>query len=175
MMKKNPDRAAAKHDLEYREESLKLPVAALVVVLLLVAAPLVWTILKIDDEGAKAIDISKYNLLIQTVDSDVQTVNAILANEASGLESKERKVTLIVPELVLVDEMKPTDSSLPLKINLKGIYWSPSNPLVDIDGETYYVGDKIQGYTLVKIDKTAVHFKDKDGKIVVKKFYENLF
>ena len=175
MMKKKPDGADIKQNVEYREESPKLPVVVLVATLVLVAAPLVWAILKIDAEGSKAADISKYTALIQTVGTDVGTVKAMLSSGSVDLDAKERKVTLIVPELVLVDEAKPADSLSPLKINMKGIYWNPTNPLVDIDNETYYVGDEIQGYTIVKIDKTAVHFKGKDGKIVVKDFYENLF
>lgn len=174
MMQKKLDAANSKRDAEYREESTKVPVFMMVVVLVLVSAPLVWAISSINTAGSKAADVSKYNTLVQTVGTDLKTVQTMLADGAAGVDIQDRTVTLIVPELVIVDEAKPGDALAPLKIELKGIYWSPTRPLADIDGETYYVGDSIQGYKIIKIGKTAVHFKAKDGRIVVKDFYEDL-
>ena len=159
---------------EYREESAKIPFVVMVLLVLLIGGSLGWMIFRIDTEGSLAVNVSKYNMLIQTVSSDMQDISTILKDDSVDMEERKHTVTLIVPEVVLVDERKPEEGPAPLKVDLKGIYWSPSNPLVDIDNETYYVGDVIQGYTIVKISKTAVHFKAKDGTLVVKDFYENL-
>lgn len=165
---------------EYREEDIRIPVMVTIVVLLVVAAPLVSWILKINKEGIRSTDITKYNNLIETVAGDVKTVDAMLRNDAAELAAitstrKAPSVTLIVPEVVIVEERanKRTEAS-PLKIHLEGIYWSPANPLVGIGGETYRVGDVIQGYEIVKIGKTSVQFQHGDGTIVVKDMYENL-
>jgi len=175
-MRKKKQEASNTQDTVYREESTKRSVAIAGVALTLLIVPLVGSISRINAAGLKSADISKYTTLIRTVDSDMRTVEKALANRLSGLESTERSVTLIIPELVIINEIKPDDERpTSLKIDLKGIYWNPSNPLVGINNETYRVGDKIQGYVIVKIGKTAVHFKAKDGTLVVKDFYENLF
>ncbi len=171
---KNNSGVKRKQDTVYHEESAKWPVLILGVVLVLAITPWVWTLSKINYAGSKSADISKYTALIQFASADIDAVKYALASRSTKQAIQKRSVTLIVPELVVIDEVKLGTLS-PLQIKMNGIYWNPSNPLVGINSETYGVGDKVQGYVIVKIGKTAVHFKAKDGTIVVKDFYENLF
>ncbi len=173
MMVKRQGKGTSVAIAEYREESAKIPFVVMAVLVLIIGGLLGWLIFKIDTEGTHAANVSKYDALIQTVFADTQDISIMLKDGSLGRVSRKRTITLIVPEVVLVDENESKAQS-PLKIELKGIYWNPTRPLVDIDNKTYYVGDKVQGYTIVKINKTAVHFKSQDGGIVVKEFYENL-
>lgn len=165
--------------VDYREESIKLPAAMAVVAMLLVGIPLATWIYRIDAAGKKLADVSKYEVLVEGVNGDVQTVNAVLSNDARLLEGINRdeakKVTLIVPEVVIVENRKdqPKEQS-PLKADLDGIYWNPANPLVTIDGETYRIGDIVQGYEIIEINKRSVRFKGQDGTVVEKDIYEGL-
>ncbi len=162
---------------EYREETAKLPVAITVAAVLLVGIPLAVWIFRIDEAGKISADISKYETLVQTVDGDVQTVDAILDKDAEAINAadKKRTVTLIVPEIVIVEDRKNgSEKQSSLNIALDGIYWNPDSPLATIDGETYREGDTIQGYTIIEIGKRSVRFKGKDGTIVEKDMYEDL-
>ncbi|MDH3981998.1 MAG: hypothetical protein OES84_03760, partial [Kiritimatiellaceae bacterium] len=154
---------------EYREESIKVPVVVTVVVVLLIVAPLIYWILQINAFGIRAADTTKYDALVQVVDSDVQTVDAMLRNDTAELEAilaarKTPVVTLVVPEIVIVDE-KTSDPNrtAPLKGELEGIYWSAERPLVGIAGDIYRVGDKVQGYEVVQISKRSAQFRAEDG------------
>ncbi len=165
-------------DADYCEESVKIPLAIAILAVVLVAAPFIYTVLKINDEGAQAAVVTKYNALVEAVLSDLGAANTMLHDD-SGMASIKAVggnsvVKLIVPEVVLVDaeSQNPEDE---LNVELEAIYWSPSNPIAGINGETYHVGDTIQGYEIVEIGKTTVHFKGKSGKVIVKNFYENLF
>jgi len=96
---------------------------------------------------------------VQTVDGDVQTVDAILDKDAEAINAadKKRTVTLIVPEIVIVEDRKNgSEKQSSLNIVLDGIYWNPDSPLATIDGETYREGDIIQGYKIVEIGKRSV-------------------
>ena len=157
----------------YCEESTKIPILLMAVLVLIIGVLLGLLIFKIDAEGTHAANVSKYNALIQTVSADTQVVSALLEEGVSDMTSRERTVTLIVPEVVLVDENE-TKAQSSFKIELKGIYWHPTHPLVDIDNETYGVGDGVHGYTITKIGKSSVQFKARDGGVVVKEFYEGL-
>jgi hypothetical protein len=162
----------------YKEESVKIPVAIAVLLVILISVPMVLWILKINDEGTRSADVTSYETLIRKVNQDVRTVRAYMSNDAAELESirnsqKNMVVTLIVPEVVIIDEKKE-QTIQPLKADLDGIYWSPSNPLVSINDETYRIGDIIQGYEIIKIDKTVVHFQASDGTIVLKDMYGDL-
>jgi hypothetical protein len=163
-------------DAEYREESAKLPLVIAVLAVLLVAAPFIATILRINDEGAQAAVVTKYNGLIEIVTSDLGAADSMLHEQDRVNAGRQGGVVkLIVPEVVLIDEksLNP-DADDPLNIELDAIYWSPANPIVGINGETYHVGEKVQGYEIIEIGKTSVRFKSKQGNIVVKDFYENL-
>ncbi|MDF7799997.1 hypothetical protein P4C99_11025 [Pontiellaceae bacterium B1224] len=164
---------------EYKEESVKIPVAITMVLLLLVCTPLVLWIIKINDEGSRATDISQYNALVSKVNNDVRTVDAILRNDAEELEAirsaqRTQVVTLIVPEVVIIEERAGAAKAKPLNISLDGIYWSPNNPLVSIGDETYRIGDVLQGYEIIGINKTTVQFQAADGTLIVKDMYEDL-
>lgn len=163
----------------YREETAKVPVAITLLTLILVAAPLVYWIYHINREGAKANDVSQYNVLVQAVANNVRTVDAMLRNDAEELaainaSAKKPVVTLIVPEVVIVEEQKVSGKQAPLKVKLDGISWTKTNPVAIIDGETYFVGDTVQGYEIVRIGKTSVQFQATDGTIVVMDMYEDL-
>lgn len=164
-------------DVQYREESALVPLAIAVVASLLILLPAIWMISLINREGKQGAVVTKYETLVQGVRGDVDVVDTILVE--GGLESvlagRSGKVRLIVPDVVLVDEVSEDPNAVkPLKIKLEGIYWSPTRPIVGIQGETYNVGDMIQGYEIVEIGKDDVHFKDKNGEVVVKGMYENL-
>ncbi len=159
---------------EYREETLKLPLFITLVAAGLVAVPLAVWMFRINEEGFRSTDVTKYRALVETVSGDADAVSAMLhRDEQTLVEMKTAApvVTLIVPEVVIVEKKENT----PLNANLEGIYWSPSNPLVGIDGETYQVGDLVQGYKIIEIGKTSVRFKGPDGKTIVKDFYGDLF
>ena len=164
---------------EYREESVKVPALITMVVLLLISAPLIFWLTKINEKGLKLADISRYDNLVAMVESDTRAVSAILNNDAAELAAinaarKSPVVTLIIPEVVIQDEKKPKEGVGPLNIDLEGVYWNSANPLVGIGGETYRSGDVIQGYEITHIGKTSVQFQAPDGTILVKDMYENL-
>ncbi len=165
---------------KYHEESAKIPILSTAVILLLIAAPFIVWIVKINNDGAKANNVSKYENLAQLVASDVRMVDAMLRNDAAALAAmyagrKIPVVTLIVPEVVIVENRKDEPAKVTeLNVELEGIYWSPANPLVGIGGETYRIGDMIRGYEIIRIGKTMVQFQSSDGTIVVKDMYENL-
>lgn len=163
---------------KYHEETLAIPVVVTIVVLLLLALPLVYRISVINAEGSKANDISKYSALVKLVDADIQTVDAMLRNDTAALAainaSHTPQVTLIIPEVVVVETKSKEGDPEVLKVEMEGIYWSPTNPLVGINGETYAVGDSVQGHKIIKISKTTVEFRSKNGTTVVKDMYEDL-
>ncbi|VGO17543.1 hypothetical protein PDESU_06140 [Pontiella desulfatans] len=165
---------------DYREESTRIPLVITLLLLLLTAAPMSYWIFRINQVGTVSTDVSNYDVLVNAVANNVKTVDAMLNNDAEALaainaNSKKQVVTLIVPEVVIVEDrgMEPKEQRA-LEIELEGIYWSPANPLVGINGETYRMGDSIQGYEIVRIGKTAVQFQGADGNIVVMDMYENL-
>jgi hypothetical protein len=165
----------------YHEENIRVPLVVTILILVMVAAPLVYWILKINEEGTRSTNVSKYNVLLAAVGTDLKTVDAMVRNDADELAainaaSKKQKVTLIVPEVVIVEDRKeaPKKQQGTLAAELEGIYWSPNNPLAGINGETYRVGDKIQGYEIVRIGKTSVQFQGEDGTIVVLDMYDDL-
>jgi len=164
----------------YHEESIRIPAVITVVILLLIGIPMALWIYRIDKTGEKATNISKYETLVTSVDSDVQVVNAVLDNDATELEAinaarSAGTVRLIVPEVVIVEQRDNSSKvNSPLDIEMDGIYWSPANPLMTIGGETYREGDTIQGYIIVDIGKRSATFKGKDGSLIEKDIYENL-
>jgi len=163
----------------YHEETVKVPLAITCFILVLVAAPLVYWIVHINQEGAKATDVSQYNVLVQAVENNVRSVDAMLRNDADELaainaSAKKPVVTLVVPEVVIVEEKTEPGKQPPLTAELDGISWTKAKPLAIIDGETYQVGESVQGYEIVRIGKTAVQLQGADGTIVVMDMYEDL-
>lgn len=160
---------------EYREEPIKPAIYTMLVLVVLVAAPLVWVNQKIGAEGFKVADTTQYKDLVMVVAQDVKTVNRMLDNELVD-ESQLRgvkTVTLITPD-IMPTNMGEAASSRKFKIVLKGIYWSPSDPIVTIGEENYHTGEMIQGHRIVEIRKTEVVFEDPMGEKVVKYFYDYL-
>lgn len=162
----------------YKEESVRVPVIITIIILALIITPLVLWIMRIDDAGTRAANVSKFDSLIGSVQQDVRAVRAFLDNNTDELEAmrnaqQEQVVTLIVPEVIIVDEQKEQRID-PLKVDLEGIYWSPNNPLVSINEETYRVGDIIQGYEIIQIGKMAVLFQSPDGTVIEKDMYGDL-
>lgn len=163
----------------YKEETVKLPAVLTVLLLVLIAVPLVLWIIRINDAGTRAANGARYNALIAEVDQGIRTVNAFLSDNAEELEALRAAreapvVTLVVPEVATLEEQQSRHVQ-PLDVELEGIYWSARNPLAGINGETYRVGDVIQGYEIVQIDKLSVRFQGPDGTLVVKEMYEGLF
>lgn len=164
----------------YREESARVPVLITLLVLALTAAPLIWWIFRINEDGRKSTDVSRYSVLVNVVAANVKTMDALFRNDAEELAAmraaaKRPVVKLVVPDVVIVEEnQQKQDASKPLKVSIDGIYWSPANPLAGLNGETYRVGDTIQGYEIVQIDKTSIRFQAADGTIVVMDIYDDL-
>ncbi|WP_372846102.1 hypothetical protein [Pontiella sp.] len=180
-MKGGTSKANIDVSIPYREETVKIPAIISIVAVLLVAAPLVFWIYTINAEGAKSTDIARYEHLIASVKNDAAAVDAMLRNDAVELARinamrKKPVVTLVVPEVVIVEEKKGSSNSQDLlSAELEGIFWHPSNPLACINGDTYRIGDKVQGYEIVRIGKESVRFKALDGTITQLNMYENLF
>ena len=165
---------------EYHEETVHVPVIITILVILLIAIPFSLWIYNIDEAGKLSSNVSEFELMAATIDSDVKSVTKILRTDAREMQAldatrKAGTVRLIIPEVVIVENRKTnSDADGELNIEIDGIYWSPANPLVTIGGETYRVGDMIQGHEIVKIGKRSVTFKRKDGKLVEKDIYEDL-
>ncbi len=163
----------------YREETIRIPVLITILAVALITVPLVMWILKINNEGTRSANVARFDSLIASVNKDVRTVRALLGNDAAELAAMRDArnaavVTLIVPEVVIVEENSRDQNIKPLQVEMDGIYWSPSKPLVSLNGDTYRVGDIIQGYEIISIGKTAVHFQAADGTEVVKDMYDDL-
>ncbi|MDZ8119284.1 hypothetical protein [Pontiella agarivorans] len=162
----------------YKEETVTVPAVITALLIVMIAVPLVLWIIKINDAGTRAASRVKYEALIAEVENDSRMVNAFLSDNAAELEAiriarQAPVVTLIVPEVVIVDE-RENQTVQPLNVELDGIYWSVRNPLAGMNGEMYSVGDVIQGYEIVQIDKLSVRFIAPDGSPVVKEMYEDL-
>ncbi len=163
----------------YQEESVKVPFFVTLVVLALVSAPIVYWMMKINDEGSRSANFSNYDALVEVVNNDVRMVDAMLRNDAEALSAIRSSrgapmVTLIVPDVVIVQEKRSGNSPEALKVTLEGIYWNPVTPLVGMNGETYRVGDVIQGYEITRIGKTSVQFQGPDGSIEKRGMYDGL-
>ena len=165
---------------EYREVQVKTSIYTMLVVVTAVAAPLGWLNLKIGAEGSEVADTSRYHDLVAVVNRDVNTVQRMLDNEHVDERSLKGSlapvVTLITPDNFAPASMDDAanQNAGKLKIELNAIYWSPTDPIVTIDDENYYVGDMIQNHRIIEIRKTEVVFEDPMGEKVVKNFYDYL-
>lgn len=164
----------------YREQSIHFPIAVMVVALLLVCAPSLFWIHRVNVQGNSENSVVHYHALLDLVATDILAVDALMRDDASALAAldatrKAPVVRLIVPDVVIVEEKKvPEKEVSPLRSVLEAIYWNKTNPLATLDGETYRVGDSLQGYEIVAINKSTVLFKGGDGKVVVKDIDEDL-
>lgn len=164
----------------YREETVRLPVVLTLLLVVLIAAPLIYWMVLINREGTRTADVSRYTELVDALDSNVKMVDAMLRNDleevaAINEASKNDGIKLNVPDFVIIDEEpvapRPKEQ---FDATLDGIYWSTSNPLVGIDGETYRVGDTVQHYEIIQIGKSKVRLHGPDGEIVIMDMNENL-
>lgn len=163
----------------YREQAIHFPIAVMVIALLLVCAPSLFWIHRVNAQGNSKNSVVHYHALLDLVAADIRAVDALMRDDATALAAldatrKAPVVRLIVPDVVIVGEKVPEKEVSPLRSVLEAIYWNKTNPLATLDGETYRVGDSLQGYEIVAINKSTVHFKGGDGKVVVKDIDEDL-
>jgi hypothetical protein len=177
MIGRKKEKSAA--ESEYREVAVGPAVYTTLVVVAIVAIPLGWLNMKIGAEGSRVADTSEYRKLVAGVSRDVVMVENMLEN--AQVDPRVLKgamapaVTLITPD-ILPSEKNPNakQKDTQLDVELTGIYWARSDPIVTIDGENYHVGERIQGHRIVEIRATEVVFEDPMGKKVVKNFYEDI-
>ncbi|MBN2161378.1 MAG: hypothetical protein JXR25_00325 [Pontiellaceae bacterium] len=163
-------------DLRYEEVSLKLPLIILVLSLVLTGGPLAWGLVKVNEDGEASIGVSKYLTLADGAAKNIALVKNALQGRKEESQQVKDVVTLVVPEVVIVEaEKTEVKGPKPLDVEIHGIYFSRNMPLVDLDGQTYRVGDSVQGYRITKISETSVHFIGPDNKAVVRDMYEDLF
>jgi len=171
MIGKNRDKGMIS---DYRETPVKPAIYTMLIVVAAVAVPLGWLNQKIGAEGFEVADTTQYQNLVATVGGEVKKVQRMLDSEQVDL-NETPLVTLIVPDIMptnMNEAVVPVSKKF--KVELSGIYWSPSDPLATINGENYHVGDLIQGHRILEIRKTEVVFEDPMGEKVVKYFYDYL-
>jgi len=152
----------------------------MLICVILVSSPLIWLIRQIEEEGFKKADTTRYSAMASAILNDVNIVRSLLNNEVveesvlTGITASP-VVTLITPDVAPTNmEEAVQQNNTKFNVTLKFISWTPHNPLVNIDGETYRVGDKVQGHTIKEIRKTEVVFLSPMGDTVIKYFYEYL-
>jgi len=118
----------------YAEESPRLPALFALALALLVAAPLAHWIVRVNRQGARDTNLAAYRQLVQAMQTDAAEVDAILHNDDEALAalgaSRKPVVTLIVPEVVIVDEPKPSEpaEAEPFKAEINVYTTTPPNP-----------------------------------------------
>jgi hypothetical protein len=169
-------KAPAGAAVEYREEPVKPAVYAMLAVMVAVVVPLGMLNQKIGAEGFIAADTSQYENLARTVSRDVDTVKRMLLNEEV---EESRLVGLRTTPMLIIPDIMPTNmdeavaqGSKKFKVELSGIYWSPTDPIVTIEGENYHTGDMIKKHRIIEIRETEVVFEDPAGEPVVIYFYD---
>lgn len=165
---------------EYREVQVKPAMYTMLVIVAIVALPLGWLNYSIGAEGSEIADTTRYRQLVVVVNRDLDAVKSMLDNET--VDERVLKGSLApVVTLITPDNFAPIDSDESarmnngkLKIQLSGIYWSPTDPIVTINDENYHVGEMVQNHRIVEIRKTEVVFEDSMGEQIIKNFYEYL-
>ena len=159
---------------DYKEVSVGFPLALLLIVLLVAGGPLVWGFMKINAQGTASTGVAKYVSLAKGVQRNVSSVRSLLEGHKEEYQQVEEIVPLVVPEMIPVEVEEP-EGIKPLEVEIRGIYMSRAMPLVDLDGQTYAVGDMVQEiYKITKIDETSIWFTGPDNEVVVKDLYESL-
>ena len=135
----------------YREESAIMPMVLLLVLVVLISAPLLWQTRRISAAGAKAVNVEEFKTLISMANAKIVGVNILLKQK--NVVALEMLDEVIVQEEIPSDEMvadaMQAPSVKPFKIDLKGVYWHPTRPLVDI-------GHNAQVHELLdKLDRTG--------------------
>lgn len=179
-MSRKPGVPLTAGEVDYREETVRGPVLLTLLLVVLIAAPLVYWMFLLNREGTRTADVSQYTVLVEALDSNVTTVDAMLRNDleevaAINEASKNNMVKLIVPDFVIIeDEPQAPKPKEQFAVKLDGIYWSASNPLVGLNGETYRVGDTVQNFEIIQIGKSKVRFHGPDDEIVIMDINESL-
>lgn len=76
-------------------------------------------------------------------------------------------VSLLDIHVFSMDAIDAIPVSIPLKLTVSGIIYHEISPSALIGKEVYRVGDVVDGFTIVRIDRHQVEF-EKNGKTVVK-------
>ena len=174
MGKSKQDTASA----EYREVPVKPAIYTMLIVVAVIAAPLGWLNQKIGAEGHKVADTTQYQDLVKGVDRDVKAIQSMLNNER--VDKRELRgtmapvVTLITPDIMPTNMEEVVADNGKFKVELSGIYWSPTDPIATLNGENYHTGEVISGHRIIEIRKTEVVFEDPMGDKLVKYFYDYL-
>ena len=176
MIGKNTDKGVAS---EYRETPVKPAIYTMLIVVAAVAVPLGWLNQKIGAEGFEVADTTQCQNLVATVSGDVKGIRRMLDGER--VDERELKGIMAPAVVLITPDIMPTNMgeaasqiSNKFKIELSGIYWSPSDPIATINGENCHIGDSVQGHRIVEIRKTEVVFEDPMGEKVIKYFYDYL-
>lgn len=164
----------------YHEESITPPILVMSLLVIAIASPLVWFNYSDLQQSARSADVSKYRVLAGELQVKTEDVRRMFSTEAVDESlmtqvSSASEVTLITPDSPVTNEAETVsrDPSA-FSVKLKAIYWNPVDPLVTIEDENYKVGEKIHGFTIVEIRKTAVIFRSPLGEQVIKYFYDYL-
>jgi len=164
----------------YREESTKPAVIIMIAAVLLVGTPLALANKRIEDDGQRAADVSRFAQLANKLTDSVTLVfNTHKKATVSDSTLKDNGMlgrkgpTLITPD-IKPTEMNESRDPNALDLKVSAIYWNPHSPLVTIDGENYREGQKVKGFTILKIGKTEVLFRNPAGENVKKNFYDYL-
>jgi len=164
---------------DYHEERFVFPIGITLFVVILLGVLLgLWG--RWDDQAVMMqADLAEYEFVEQSVSVDLQSIQSMRQHDASTIEDihaamRGQPVTLVIPDVVIVEKSATGASPSPLTVEVDGIFWNQENPLVTLGGETFRVGDLVQEYEIVRIGKTAVFFRDRDGNTVEKDIYENL-
>jgi hypothetical protein len=174
MIKKKQKRAGTA--VAYQEETVGLPLLIALVVTGLVAVPLLWMIPRINQEGEKTANVSRYEQMTVVLSGAVTKVYEMLTSSEAALRQVQlleepKDPILLIEDLPVVDVVEIAPE---LNVESMNIYWNAGRPLVGIDGETYAVGDFVDGYKITDIQQTKVFFKGVDGQIIAKDMYEDL-
>ena len=160
----------------YREEPAKPAIYAMLLVVALMAAPLGWLNQKIGREGASHSDVSRYRDLVAAVNGSLKNVQNTLSKEIvdENILKGIKVPTLITPNIAPTNMEEAAENDGVLHIDLTGIYWSKTDPIVTINGENYHVGEIVKGHKIIEIRETEVVFESPMGKKFVKYFYDYL-
>lgn len=173
---KKPGQAATY--VPYQEVNARQEFQFMVILVLLVTAPLVWLNYTIEKEGVIAADVSSYDAIMKNINSDALSVRKLRDIEVQALASlrysgDSGKSSLIVPNDGQTNN-EDMAASRDLNIELSGIIWNPADPLVIIGREIYRKGESVNGYEIIKVSRTEVSFRNSQGDVVEKQFYEFL-
>lgn len=164
---------------EYHEESSRPAIFATLVVVALIAAPLAWANLKIEEEGTQAADISEYTSLASQLTGKIVTLRTIIEQgvlEDAELENNTieiRNVPFIIPDSIPTNVVAVVEDPNAMNFRMSGIYYNTHDPIVTIDGENMHEGETIKGFKILEIRKNSVIFRSPLGETVIKNFYED--